>query len=91
MENKWWLYEKLILKIKKGKKFLLLLFIFFLFRKNILYVYLFTFLDSKRNKQKRIPFIIYYKLTELLLRYMDKNIVLIIEEKYKIKNLENEK
>lgn len=28
---------------------------------------------------------------ELLLRYMDKNIVLIIEEKYKIKNLENEK
>lgn len=91
MESKWWLYEKLILKIKKGKKFLLLLFIFFLFRKNILYVYLFTFLDSKRNKQKRIPFIIYYKLTELLLRYMDKNIVLIIEEKYKIKNLENEK
>lgn len=91
MESKWWLYEKLILKIKKGKKFLLLLSIFFLFHKNILYVYLFTFLDSKRNKQKRIPFIIYYKLTELLLRYMDKNIVLIIEEKYKIKNLENEK
>lgn len=50
MESKWWLYEKLILKIKKGKKFLLLLSIFFLFYKNILYVYLFTFLDSKRNK-----------------------------------------
>lgn len=66
MESKWWLYEKLILKIKKGKKFLLLLSIFFLFRKNILYVYLFTFLDSKRNKQKRIPFIIYYKVNGII-------------------------
>lgn len=66
MESKWWLYEKLILKIKKGKKFLLLLFIFFLFYKNILYVYLFTFLDSKRNKQKRIPFIIYYKVNGII-------------------------
>lgn len=66
MESKWWLYEKLILKIKKGKKFLLLLSIFFLFYKNILYVYLFTFLDSKRNKQKRIPFIIYYKVNGII-------------------------